>query len=89
MGEQERLDAVAAGTVAMAGIIHLCHELAARELLSRKALDRLNETMLAALEASKASPLLQAQLHQALAYHFANAYRDLPPEPPRASSQPE
>ncbi|HEX8419447.1 MAG TPA: hypothetical protein VF638_05480 [Sphingomonas sp.] len=70
-------DIVAAGTVAIAGVMGICTELAANGLLRAEQIKAIGDFMLDASERSGASPLLQAHMHQALSHHFSNLLRAL------------
>ena len=71
-------DAIAPGTVAIAGVVALATELAMAGVLDRSAVSRISEFMIASTERSQASPELQAQLHEAFAHHFSNLWKNMP-----------
>lgn len=73
-------DAIAPGTVAIAGLVGLCNELADAGVLGRRAIARISEFMVASTEASEASPKMQADLHEAFAHHFSTLHSRLPPD---------
>lgn len=71
MEEHERKDAIAPGTVAIAGVMAICNVLAAKGIFERADIDNIGEFMLGAVDRSEATPQMQAHLQQALSHHLA------------------
>ena len=70
MDDTEYRDAIAAGTVALAGVFAICSILARQRIFDRGDIDTFDTFIAAAIAKSQASPAMQADLHQALAHHM-------------------
>lgn len=70
MDESERLDAVAPGTVAIAGVIAILNVLAEQRAIDRQQVKAVGDFMLDATARSGATPKLQAHLHEAISHHL-------------------
>ncbi|UYY57189.1 hypothetical protein [Sphingomonas sp. S2-65] len=65
-----RMDSMAVGTVAVAGVAALCNELAAGGLLDDEQLNRIRVFMLISIERSVGSVKLQSAMNEAIGHHF-------------------
>lgn len=75
-------DGVAPGTVAIAGVVAICNELAAAGLLGKAAIGRISEYMHASIQASGASQKMQSHLHEASDHHLGALYARMAPDNP-------
>jgi phage FluMu protein gp41 len=64
-------------STAIMGVVALCHEMAFVGMLDARAVDRVSELMLSAIEQAGASADVETQLTQALTRHFADLRRHL------------
>lgn len=70
MDQSERLDALAAGSVAIAGVMGILNVLAVRGAIDAREVKAVGDFMLDATARSQASPELQAHLHEAICEHL-------------------
>jgi len=77
MDEGERLDVIAPGTFAIAGLMGLLATLARSGAISRADVVGIGDFMLAATDRSQATPQMQAHLHEALSHHLSTLLREL------------
>ena len=71
-------DAVAIGSVAIAGLMALLGEFVAADTITRAHLERIFEFMADASERSEATPKMRSDLHEMLSTHFSSLVAALP-----------
>ena len=64
-------DAIAAGNVALSGVMALCNVLAEANLLDRAGVEGIGEFMLDSVDRSQASEAMQAHLREAISKHVS------------------